>query len=60
MKKKEQELLKEFNKKWSEERKIIENELTYEISRCKAVTDSMNKIVDELNLQKSMSKEEVC
>lgn len=61
MKKKEQELLKEFNKKWSDERKIIEDELVHEIARCKAMTESMLTTVDELNVRKSMSsKEGVC
>lgn len=63
MKNKEKQLLKEFNKKWSDDRKIIEKELAYEISKCKALTKSMDEIVDMLKDKESIiaAKElEVC
>lgn len=63
MKNKEKQLLKEFNKKWSDDRKIIEKELAHEISKCKALTKSMDEIVDMLKDKESIiaAKElEVC
>lgn len=46
MKIKEEELFKEFNNKWSEDRKRIEEELTCTVSKCKALTENVDKMAD--------------
>lgn len=48
MKKKEDNLLKEFNKKWFEDRTRIEEELKHNISKCKTLADNMDKMADNL------------
>jgi len=48
MKKKEEDMLKEFNKKWSDDRKCIEQELTHEMSKCKALAENMDQMADML------------
>lgn len=41
-------MLKELNKKWLDDRKRIEEELTHEVSKCRALTENMDKITDML------------
>ncbi|XP_026818802.1 RING finger protein PFF0165c-like isoform X1 [Rhopalosiphum maidis] len=48
MKIKEEQLLKEFNNKWSNDRKRIEDELTYAMSKCKALANDLDKMSDML------------
>jgi len=48
MKTKEEQLLKEFNNKWSNDRKRIEDELTYAMSKCKALAEDLDKMSDTL------------
>uniref|UniRef100_A0A2S2NP52 Centrosomal protein n=1 Tax=Schizaphis graminum TaxID=13262 RepID=A0A2S2NP52_SCHGA len=48
MKIKEEQLLKEFNNKWSNDRKRIEDELTYAMSKCKALATDLDKMSDKL------------
>lgn len=48
MKTKEDNLLKEFNKKWFEDRKRIEDELRHNISKCKTFADNMDEMADRL------------
>ncbi|KAE9523683.1 hypothetical protein AGLY_015901 [Aphis glycines] len=48
MKTKEEQLLKEFNNKWSIDRKRIEDELTYAMSKCKALAEDLDKMSDTL------------
>jgi len=48
MKTKEKQLLKEFNNKWSNDRKRIEDELTYAMSKCKALAEDLDKMSDTL------------
>jgi len=48
MKIKEEELLKEFKKKWTDERKCIEEELIHEMSKCKVLAENMDKMADML------------
>jgi hypothetical protein len=45
---KEEQMLKELNKKWLDDRKRIEEELNLEISKCRALTENMDKITDML------------
>ncbi|VVC34125.1 Hypothetical protein CINCED_3A005839 [Cinara cedri] len=45
---KEEQLLKEFNKKWLDDRKRIEEDLTNEISKCKALAENVDKMADML------------
>lgn len=46
MKIKEEELLKQFNIKWLEDRKHIEEELTRAVSTCKALTENVDVMAD--------------
>lgn len=48
MKIKEEQLLKEFNDKWSNDRKHIEEELTYAMSKCKALAKELDEMSDKL------------
>lgn len=48
MKTKEETLLKEFNNKWSNDRKHIEEELTYAMSKCKTLAKDLDKMSDML------------
>lgn len=48
MKIKEEQLLKEFNKKWLNDRKRIEEELTHEMSKCKEIAENMDRMADML------------
>jgi len=48
MKTKEEQLLKEFNNKWSNDRKRIEDELTYAMSKCKALAKDLDIMSDTL------------
>lgn len=48
MKMKEEQLLKEFNNKWSNDRKHIEEELTYAMSKCKTLAKDLDKMSDML------------
>ncbi|XP_022177803.1 putative leucine-rich repeat-containing protein DDB_G0290503 isoform X2 [Myzus persicae] len=48
MKTKEQQLLKEFNEKWLNDRKHIEDELTYAMSKCKALAKDLDEMSDKL------------
>ncbi|CAI6353326.1 unnamed protein product [Macrosiphum euphorbiae] len=48
MKTKEEQLLKEFNNKWSNDRKRIEEELAYAMSKCKALAKDLDKMSDKL------------
>jgi hypothetical protein len=43
---KEEELFKQFNNKWLEERKHIEEELTQAVSTCKALTENVDVLAD--------------
>lgn len=54
MKFKEEQLLKEFATAWSEDKKKIENELAQEISKCKVIIESMNRINDDLKCRESV------
>lgn len=48
MKIKEEQLLKEFNIKWSNDRKRTEEELTHAMSKCKALVENMDEMADML------------
>jgi len=48
MKTKEEQLLKELNNKWSNDRKHIEDELTDAMSKCKALAKDLDKMFDIL------------
>jgi len=63
MRKKEEQLLKEFDKTWSVDRKRMEKELAQEISKCKAIIENMDKINNELKERELLIKArelEVC
>jgi len=48
MKVKEEQLLKELNNKWIQDRKYIEEELIHEMSKCKELAENMDKMADML------------
>jgi len=48
MKTKEEQLLKEFNDKWLDDRKLTEEELTHAMSKCKDLAKDLNKMSDML------------
>lgn len=48
MKTKEEQLLKEFKNKWSNDRKRIEEELAYAMSKCKTLAKDLDKMSDKL------------
>ncbi|XP_015379772.1 PREDICTED: putative leucine-rich repeat-containing protein DDB_G0290503 isoform X2 [Diuraphis noxia] len=48
MKLKEEQLLKEFNNKWLNDRKLIEEELTFAMSKCKALAKELDEMSDKL------------
>lgn len=48
MKIKEEQLLKKFNEKWLQDRKHIEEDLTHEISKCKALAENVEEMADIL------------
>lgn len=48
MKIKEEKLLKEFNFKWSNDRKLIEEELIHKMSKCKALAENVDEMADML------------
>lgn len=63
MKIKEETLLKEFNIKWSDDRKRIEEELIHKMSKCKVLAENVDKMADMLKEKEAVvtAKElEVC
>jgi len=54
MKIKEEQLLKEFNNKWLDDRKRIEEELIHEMSKCKVLSENMDKMADMLKAKEAI------
>jgi len=48
MKTKEEQLLKDFNDKWSDDRKHTEEKLTHAMSKCKELAKDLDKKSDML------------
>lgn len=41
-------MLKEFNNRWMDSRKRIEEQLTHEMLKCKAIAENMDRMADML------------
>lgn len=59
MKIKKEKMFEEFNNKWLADRKRIEEDLSYEVSRCKLMTERVDKFADMLKEREAiiMAKE---
>lgn len=63
MKMREDKLLQEFNIKWSNDRKCLEEELIHKMSKCKALAENVDEMADMLKEKEAIvtAKElEVC
>lgn len=54
MKIKEEQMLKELNEKWLDDRIRLEEDLSYEISKCKALSDNLDKMADMVKEKESL------